>query len=146
MADLTDNEWEAFKKDQYQFYVNEATSAYRTYFWYNIVLSVVVIAASTTTSVFVSNTEINKYIHPVVIAIVSWIATATTLVISSFAIKENKEKNEKLRDNLIAESAFLIALTGPYAVSAEPRKLFVARTTQLYLGTNPATPPTATGT
>jgi hypothetical protein len=140
MADLNDQELADFKSSIYTQYTNTASRWYSVFFWWNLVLSSVLIASSTTTSVFVSNTETSKYISPIVVALISWVATATTLVISSFGIKENKEKYEKLTDGLLAESAYLLASTGPYAATQEPRKLFVARVTQLYLGSNPSTP------
>ena len=55
--------------------------------------------------------------------------------------KEMKEKYDKIYDNLIVEKTYLDSLTGPYALAAEPNRLFVARVVQTYQGITPSTPP-----
>jgi len=139
MADMTDDDFKAFKEKSLAHYTSDTNGAYTAYWWYNIVLSVVSIVATTTTSIGVSNNAVP--INPMLLAVISWIATAAALVTSSFAIKENKDKYEKLHTGLIAEEAYLTAGAGPYAATKEPRRLFATRVTQLYLGINPEPKP-----
>jgi hypothetical protein len=147
MGDMTDEALKAWMSSPtgYTYFLQQATSAHNVYWGWNIVLVLLSIATSTTISVVLSSDNLkrltNDGVWPYVLAGVAWVSTVTALVMTAFSVKENKEKWERIHDQLIVESAFHVALSGPYALDPTPNRLFVARIGQIYLGSNPSTPP-----